>query len=61
MFGKAKNDATKLAKAVLSIMIRCPFGGPSFIFKMIPVAKMDAGFLYKQVMETVKLITETPK
>ena len=25
---------------------------------MIPVAKMDASFLYEQVMETMKLITE---
>ena len=58
LFGKAANDPEKLAKAVLSMMIRCPFGGPKFMFKMIPVAKMDASFLYEQVMETMKLITE---
>ena len=58
LFGKAVNDPAKLAKAVLSIMIRCPFGGPNFMFKMIPVAKMDASFLYKQIVETIKLIAE---
>ena len=58
LFGKAANDPEKLAMAVLSMMIRCPFGGPTFMFKMIPVAKMDASYLYEQVMETMRLVTE---
>ena len=58
LFGKAVNDPSKLAKAVLSFMIKCPFGGPSFMFKMIPVTKMNADFLHQQVMEIIQLITE---
>ena len=33
-------------------------GSPSFAFKMLPVAKMDASFVYQQVEETIKMIRE---
>ena len=32
------------------------FGGPSFLFKMIPVRGMSASFLYDQVKEVLLMI-----
>jgi hypothetical protein len=45
-----------MANAVLTIMVKCLFGGPTFVFKMLPVAKMDASFLFKQIQDTVDMI-----
>ena len=48
VFGKAANDPTQLARTVLCMMVKCLFGGPSFLAKMIPVRKLDADFQYNQ-------------
>ena len=56
LFGKARNNPSKLASAVLGIMIKCGFGGPTFVLKMIPVKGMKAEFLYEQVDQILKLI-----
>ena len=48
VFGKAANDPSKLAKTVLCFMVKCLFGGPSFLAKMIPVCKLNAKFQYEQ-------------
>ena len=47
IFGKAANYPDSLATTVLAIMIKCLFGGPAFLVKMIPVFKLDAKFLYE--------------
>ena len=41
LFGKAANDPSNLATTVLSMMLKATFGGPEFIAKMLPVAKLD--------------------
>lgn len=56
LFGKAENNKDELANAALGIMIKCQFGGPSFLFKMVPVRGMTADFLYDQVDATLKII-----
>ena len=37
VFGRAQNNPNKLARTVLGIVIKCLFGGPEFLAKMIPV------------------------
>ena len=56
LFGKGHNNEDELGNAVLGIMIKCQFGGPSFLFKMVPVKGMTAEFLYEQVKGTLALI-----
>ena len=57
LFGRAKNNPDMLASTVLAIMIKCLHGGPNFLLKMIPVAKMTAQFLYEQVTAVIDLIS----
>ena len=56
VFGSAVNDPSSLASSMLGIMINCVMGGPSFLFKMLPVKGMDSQFLYDQVNNTIDLI-----
>ena len=56
LFGKAANNPDALANTSLGIMIKCLLGGPTFIFKMIPVKGLTASFLYEQVNTTLKMI-----
>ena len=53
---RATNDATKLATTVLSMMLKAAFGGPEFIAKMLPVAKLDSGFQYSQVLALMESV-----
>ena len=50
VFGKAQNNPEEFATTVLAIMVKCLFGGPEFILKMIPVYRLTASFQYDQVM-----------
>ena len=56
LFGRATNRRSKLANAVLGIMIKCLHDGLEFLVKIIPVRRMKANFLYEQVREILKLI-----
>ena len=53
VFGKACNNPSLLANTVLGIMINCMFGGPTFLTRMLPVAKLNAEFLAEQINETI--------
>ena len=44
---------------MLSIMIKCMFGGPVFIVKMLPVCKLNAAFQYEQVQTIIKGINSS--
>ena len=59
IFGKAANYPDSLATTVLAIMIKCLFGGPAFLVKMIPVFKLDSKFLYEQVTPIIRLIVSS--
>lgn len=48
LFGKAINHPEHLATTVLGFMLVSPFGGPSFLVKMLPVWRLDAQFMYEQ-------------
>ena len=56
LFGKASNNPSVLANAVLGIMIDCMYGGPTFLSSMIPVCKLKADFLNAQVNETIECV-----
>ena len=58
LYGKALNNPEKMANSVFTIMVKCLNGGPSFAFKMLPVAKMDASFVFEQVKATIDMIRE---
>ena len=55
VYGFADNKEGKLAKTILGIMIKCLFGGPKFLVKMIPVANLDSDFLYNIVTTIINL------
>ena len=42
LFGQAADDPQSLAKTVLAVMVSCMFGGPTFISKMLPTAKVNS-------------------
>ena len=48
LFGKAVNNPEHLATTVLGFMLVSPFGGPSFLVKMLPVWRLDANFMFEQ-------------
>ena len=54
LFGMAANDPKKLATTVLSMMLKATFGGPEFIAKMLPVAKLDSKFQYSQATALIE-------
>ena len=56
IFGGAKDSEEALAKTVLGIMIKCLHGGPKFLIKMIPVAKLNSEFLFQNVRNVVDLV-----
>ena len=58
LFGKAVNNPTLLGNTLLSFMIVCLFGGPKFLFKMIPVQKLNATFQYEQTQHLISIIKE---
>ena len=59
IFGKAANNPSLLANAVLGLMLDCLLGGPSFLSKMIPVTKMTSDFLREQIDQLMLAITES--
>ena len=56
LFGKAVNNPSVLANTVLSFMIVTLFGGPKFLYKMLPVRNMNAGFLFNQASSILSSI-----
>ena len=60
LFGKAVDDPTALAKTMLGIMVVCLFGGPKFLAKVIPIAKLNSTFLY-DIVDSTKAAMEASK
>ena len=58
LFGKAVDHPDKLAKAVLSIMVKCLYGGPEFIHKALPVSNLTGDFLLKEATPILNTINE---
>ena len=53
IFEKAEHDANLLAETMLELMISSLQGRPKFLFKMIPVAKMNVKFFQEKVHQTI--------
>ena len=45
-----------MANSVFTIMVK--YGGPSFAFRIFPVAKLDTLFVYEQANNTIQLIKD---
>ena len=58
VFGKALDNPEKLAKTICCIMVKCLYGGPEFIVKLLPVANLTADFLYSQFNPIAEAIKE---
>ncbi|XP_065649049.1 uncharacterized protein LOC136078107 [Hydra vulgaris] len=56
LFGQAVNYPEKLAKTILSFMIKCLFGGPEFICRAQPVANLSSEFQFAQCQQIVGTI-----
>ena len=57
LFRRSVNHPDQLVKTILAFMLKCLFGGPKFITKMLPVTKLDAGFQHSlcvRIIENVK-------
>lgn len=48
VFGKAVDHSDRLAKTICCIMVKCLFGGPEFIVKLLPVSNLTSSFFYSQ-------------
>ena len=56
VFGRAVNNSSALAETVLGQMLICLHGGPKFMINMVPVANLNANFLYGQSMMSIDSI-----
>ena len=51
LLGEAINNPDHPAITVLGFILVSPFGGPSYIIKMLPVYKLDSGFFIQSKPE----------
>ena len=56
IYGNAVNDHSQLARTVLAIMVKCMFGGPLFIVKILPVCNLNCKFQFEQVNSVIRMI-----
>ena len=56
LFGQAVDDPSKKARTLLCIYVKCLFGGPKFMAKMIPCAALTAAFQFECVQEIILLL-----
>ena len=56
---KSCNNPESLATTVLGIMVKCLFGGPTILCKMIPVCRLNANFLFEQVTRIIEIINSS--
>ena len=56
---RATDDPQSLVKTLLGVMISCMFGEPTFISKMLPIAKLNSSFLYEQMRLTTDAINQS--
>jgi len=54
--GHADNQPEMLATSALAFELVCHYGGPRFIFNIIPVAKLDANQLKKYLLEVITTV-----
>ena len=58
MFGKSIDNPERLARTVLCYMMKCLYGGPEFITKILPASQLTADFILNQVQPIVDEINK---
>ena len=58
VFGKAVNKPSEIATTILSFFLVGQFGGPKFLFRMIPVVDLNADFLFAENKKLVNCVRE---
>ena len=56
IFGKSIDCPEKLAKTMLTVMIKCLFGGPEFIYKAYPMSNLTAQFLHNEATNIARKV-----
>lgn len=56
VFGKAVNQENAVANTILSVMIKCLYGGPELIYKAYPIRGLTSSFLENACQDTVEAI-----
>ena len=52
MLGNAFNQGSQChTTSMLALMVNPFFGAPTFVARLIPVHKLDANFLYEQIIQ----------
>ena len=51
-------DVQNKVQTILGIMVKYSKGGPKFLFKMIPVARLEACFFYENASYIVDVIKQ---
>ena len=57
LFGKSVDHPDKLAKIMLAYTVKCLYGGPELLAKILPVCGLDVGFQLLQshaIIDTIK-------
>ena len=60
LFGYSADQPGVLAKTMLAIKVKCLFGGPEFLIKMIPISCLDSDFLLNQCKPIIEMINNQP-
>ena len=60
IFGKSVNHPDKLAKTMLAYMVKCLYGGPELIAKILPVCGLNVAFQLSQCQPIVDTIRKQP-
>ena len=58
IFGKAINKPNELANTMLGYYIVTFFGGPKFLFRMLPVSGLDAPFQFDETQKIIDCIKD---
>ena len=61
LFGQSVNHPNMMAKTVLAYMIKCLYGGPEFLTKILPVCKLNADFQFAQCQPIINNIRSQPE
>lgn len=58
LLGEASDQPDKLARRILSIMVKPLCGGPAFLLRMVPVYLLTAQFLFNQLACAIRCVQE---
>ena len=59
IFGRSQNKPEMLAKTLLAVMLKCLFGGPTFLIRLIPVCGLDAEFQHEVALDILNSVNSS--